>query len=251
MSERTSKKSRINRRDFVKRSTVAIAATTGLGLANKAVTGSLLSAPPDKVDLLVRAASSAKGEINDFLRASAEEIRAMRRAEDVKGQVSVAECAKAQSIVEDIVRVVVDVVVATYSFGSGPFGPLVVRALGDVTAWETSIRKQNKITKEIDAALRKLRGLVDAARDAVIARDVYEHLSKDRAHAAKLIEAARTKNLKAVAEVLQTDASGRKVDVREAGAENESFFLNVRLGSLTHCLSTLPRCQGKLFSITR
>jgi hypothetical protein len=83
-----------------------------------------------------------------------------------------------------------------------------------------------------------------------VARDILIHLSQDRAHANRLLEAIRARNSFAIAEMLKRDVPGSNVVVQNAKEEN-GVFLTARISNYTYCLSTANQCAGKALTFSR
>ena len=236
----------MRRRDFVKQTTVALAASSCLGFNSTA------PVPPIDVNDVMKLAAASIAEINQFLKTAAAETEELKKTK-TSGDLTKTECAKALSIIAAVVQVVAACVIAAFTFGAGAsLVALAVIAAAAILAeqtkaldqWEKDLALLGKLTPEIRAAATKLRGTIVAVRDIIDARDIFFHLSQDKKHAAKLLEAVRTRNRAAVEELLRPDAPGRSVVVQEAKEEG-GVFLNVRIGNVTHCISSVAQCGGK------
>lgn len=244
---------KINRRDFVRSSTAAIAATTCLSLG---VREALAAAPSlathkanlDLIDSVMKAAVSGITEINALSRRAAAEIEQLKKTKVPEEHLSKSECDKALSIVEAVVIVVVAIVTAVFTFGVTR--EKLNQSLVAIAEWEADIEKQNKMTREIKAAIIKFRELVASAKDLATSRVIFAHISQDRADAAKLLEAARAKNRVAAEEMLKRYVPGSSVIVQEVKEEN-GFLMSLRVGNFSYCISTTSQCGGKSFTLAR
>ena len=247
----------INRRDFVRSSTAAVVMATYLG-----PTKSLAAATPasplvvvDAVDIMKAAASSVL-EINEFFKRTKDEFESMKR---IRTALAKEQCQKGLSIIDAVVQVVDACVIEAVTFGAGAqlvalsviaAAQIIGNAIASLHEWEAEIVRQNKMTPGIQAAIARFRELCAQVIDMAVARDVFFHLSQDKTHATKLLDAVKAKNRAAIEELLRLDSSGRTVSVQDAKEDN-GVFLNVRLGGFTHCFSTSAQCGGKQFSFTK
>ena len=249
----------INRRDFVRSSTAAVVMATYLGPTKSlaAVTPSSPLVAIEAVDIMKAAASSVL-EINEFFKRTKDEFEGMKK---IKAGLKDEQCAKCLSIIDTVVRIVVATIIDLVTLSAGDpryCCVLTVSAatqqlsvpLASVVILEGVLVRDHIMTPDMNAAIARFRELCAQVIDMAVARDVFFHLSQDKTHATKLLDAVKAKNRAAIEELLRLDASGRTVSVQDAKEDN-GVFLNVRLGGFTHCFSTSAQCGGKQFSFTK
>lgn len=236
-------KNTINRRGFVKNGTTALLGTAFLSFGVKEI------AATPKVEEVMKAAVSNVKAINNYLNKLAAATEALKKTEVPKEHLGKNECTEILSIIDAVVAVVIAIVVAKIAAIISATTKINY-SLNSLAEWETEIKKQNKLTIEIRDAIKKFREITENVKDVVAARDIFLHLSQDRTHADKLLEALRTKNRSAIEEMLKRDVPGSNVEVREVKEDNE-FLMNVRVGKLIHCFSTSSECSGKSLTVTK
>lgn len=248
-------KKSVNRRDFIKGSSLALVAARYLGVsASTTPAAPSPTATPIDTTEIMKAAAAAVSEINGFFVKTKAELEAMKQ---MKTAMEKAECTKALSIIAALVIVVVAVVIAVVTFGAGAqmtalsvilATQSIAKALASVDELESALIKQKKLTPELQVHFERFRFLCAQIKDVVIARDVFFHLSQDKAHAAKLLEVVRAKNRAAIEELLNRDTPSRNLIVEDVKDEN-GIFLSLRIGRVRPCFSSTGRCGGKTLSL--
>jgi hypothetical protein len=122
--------------------------------------------------------------------------------------------------------------------------------LARLTQWESEMMTGRLMSSALRAVVASGRQKVENVKDVVVARDIFFHLSQDKAHATRLLEAARARNRTAIGEMLRRDVPGSNVVVQDVKEEN-GIFLNARISNFTYCLSTSGQCSGKQVTFAR
>lgn len=249
----------MNRRRFFKDSALALVVTKYLVSAESVVKASISHSPFDAVDEVMKAAVSNVLEINNFLKRLASDFENLKKTKVAEDHLEKSECTKVLSIIGTVVIVVTAAVVAAVTFGAGAqivalkiieASKKVSDSLALLARWESEIEKRNKMTPEIRAAIVRFRELTEDFKDVLVARDIFFHISQDRTHAKKLLDAISARNRQAIEEMLKRDVPGSDVVVTDVKEDNGAF-VNVRIGNLTHCLSTSAQCSRRLSTTGR
>ena len=264
----------INRRDFFRSGAIVIVAAASLGL-HPAVLNAAPSATPVAADAtaIMTAAAAGIAELNVFFRRAADDIGETKRTIG-SSQIALAigriESEKAAAMVSFVMSLVgaANAGAMGASAGSGlsagagsastsatfkSAGPLraeLTSGMSALSQWEVEITNKGKMTPELRAAIAKTRQTVANVMDVVVARDILIHLSQDKAHATRLLDAVRARNSFAIAEMLKRDVPGSTVVVQDVKEEN-GVFLTARISNFTYCLSTAGQCSGKQLAFWR
>jgi hypothetical protein len=118
-----------------------------------------------------------------------------------------------------------------------------------VANWRNDTTKLGKMTPELGLAADIIRKLLENARDATASLDFYVHIAKDKAYAAKLLDAIKTKNATVIKEMLRLDIPRSVVDVSEMKEDAGGIALTFRVNTVVHCLYTATGCSGKISPI--
>jgi hypothetical protein len=237
------------RREFIKRGLIAVSVSTIAGKTDAAVNSA------DSVEILMSAAAAQFPITKAFLQKAADDIkRAADRAAESKNKMTEAECQKTWTLVGNIVAAVVAIVVAVtvtvFSFGSGASSAATLTAmLIAVANWRNDTTKLGKMTSQLELASDTIMKLLENSRDATASLDFYVHIAKDKAYAAKLLEAIKAKNATAIKEMLRLDIPRAAVDVSEMKEDTGGIALTFRVNTVVHCLYTATGCSGKISPI--
>lgn len=252
----------INRRDFLKSGTAAVVAANYLGLQPALVHAGPRTPPvaADSALEIMKASVAAVQEINDYLKRTADEIDRLKTTK--AAHIPKAECEKVVQIVDAVVIVVVASVIAAFTFGAGAplsshtsmsaaaIGRELTAQLARLTQWESQMMTARLMESALRAVIASGRQKVENVKDVVVARDIFFHLSQDKAHATRLLEAARARNRTAIGDMLRRDAPGSNVVVQDVKEAN-GVLLNARINNFIYCLSTSGQCGGKQITFAR
>jgi hypothetical protein len=250
-------KNRMNRRRFVRDTALTMIATKYLAFSGPTASATSLVVTPDAVLEVMKAAVVNVQEINAFLKKIAADVEALKKTKVKEDHFEKTQCTKVLSIIAAVVTVAVAVVIAAVTFGAGSSmvalsittaNSRIDSALIELAAWVSDIEKSKKMTPEIGAAVARFRQLTDDLKSVIVARDVFFHISQDRTLAKKLLDAVSSTNRSAIEEMLKRKVPGGSVAVKEVKEDN-GIFVNVRIGNLTHCLSTSSQCSRRILRL--